>query len=951
MPELASSRILNQGRFSMRFLFAILLSSASLILGATSGRADEKKLLDYRSVTLPNGLTIVSLEDFSCPIVAVHLWYHVGSKDERPERQGFAHMFEHMMFRGTDHLGRTDHFDLIRRTGGACNASTAFDQTIYVQSLPSNQLELALWLESERLGFLRIDQTAFDTERKVVEEERRLGLNRPYGTLMEKVLVELFKQHPYSWSPIGKINHLRASAAQELRDFWARYYVPNNATLVVVGAVKHEQVQQLATRYFGWMPREADPPRVTIREPLPEKARTVTIKEDNAPAPLVGMVWRTVPARNPDYLALELLGSILGGGDSSRLYRSLVAESQMAVAAMAGTVPLEQEGFFGCGAVLSPLGGDTKKVSKALVDQLDRVRTGGITDQELSKAKNQKLSELIHRNLTVESKASALGEASVIMGDLEYVNRLPGLVAKITADDLKRVASKYLQPDKALTIVVERNLLGSILGRKTGQGSTEENAPLTAKPETGAAPPAKPGLRRPADFPAKPPIADVLDAQLKLPHTRHQLANGLRVLVIPNHEVPYVDIQLGLEAGAWTETKPCTASMALGMLTKGTARYKEKELAEELDAYAISLGGSADMDGAAISAGCLKQYLDRAVGLLASVVREPTFPPEEFEKLRKQTRAGLAMSAVEPAAMASRELRRRLFGSHPYARTAVGEPKELDALTVADCAQWWKTKPRPEEAVLIFAGDVSSDAALVLAEKAFGSWKNSTPAKATALPEMPPPGERKIYLVDKPGAVQSQIRIGQRGILRSDPAYAAATIASAYFGGAFNSRLNETIRAQKGLTYGANGGFSFARFAGTFITSTFTKTESTADTIRAALGEIDRLLKEAPSTKELQDTKSFFVGSFAAGRETPQQIASELWMLELNKLPIDFFEQSLARVAKTDGVSCQKLVQSSLDPTHMVIVVVGNASKIKADLEKIAPVVEVKLGQEAISKS
>jgi zinc protease len=926
----------------MRALSIVFACLANLLLAVQPLHADEKKLLDYRSTTLPNGLTIISLEDFSCPIVAVHLWFHVGSKDERPERQGFAHMFEHMMFRGTDHLGPTDHFDMIRRIGGECNASTSFDQTVYVETLPSNQLELALWLESERLGFLRIDQKSFDTERKVVEEERRLGLNRAYGTLFEKGLVELFKQHPYSWSPIGKIDHLRASAAQELRDFWARYYVPNNATLVVVGAVKHEEVQKLATRYFGWMPREADPPRVSIREPIPSKARTVTIKEDNAPAPLVGTVWRTVPAKNPDYLALDLLSSILGSGDSSRLYRSLVAESSIAVAAMAGVFPLEQEGFFGCAAVLPPIGGDTQKVAAALQGQLDKIRTGSISDLELTKAKNQKLSELIRRNLTIATKADVLGEAAVIMGDIEYVNRLPALVEKITVEDLKRVAATYLQPEKALTVVVERNLLGSILGRRPGQGSAEENAPITAKPETGAAPPAKPGLRRPADFPAKPPIAHVLDAKLAVPHSRHRLANGLRVIVVPNHEVPYVNIQLGLEAGAWTEIKPGTASMTLSMLTKGTAKYSEKDLATDLDAYAISLGGSADMDGAGVSAGCLKQYLDRTVGMLASVVREPTFPPEEFEKLRKQTRAGLAIAAVEPSNMASREMRHRLFAGHPYARAATGDPKDIDALTVADCAAWWKSEARPEQAVLIFAGDVNAEAVLVLAEKSFGGWRNSTPAKVSALPKLQPLGERTIYLVNKPGAVQSQIRVGQRGILRSDPGYAAASIASSYFGGAFNSRLNDSIRVQKGLTYGARGGFASARFGGSFIASTFTKTETTADTVRATLAEIDRLIKEPPSAKELEDTKSFFVGSFAADRETPQQVASELWMLELNKLPIDFLEQSLVNVAKTDAASCTKMVKDSLDPAHMVIVVVGDASRIKADLEKIAPVVEVK---------
>src|SRR5713101_8275717 len=293
------------------FCFSLLLIACGL-MPWQSTRADTAKMYDYRDITLDNGLRVLTLEDHSCPIVAVHLWYHVGSKDERPERQGFAHMFEHMMFQGTDRLNNTDHFNYIRRTGGDCNAYTSFDQTVYIQTLPANQLERALWLEAERMGFLRIDQTSFDTERKVVEEERRMGLNRPYGTLPEKALAEIFKVHPYGWTPIGKISHLRASPAQELRDFWMRYYVPNNATLVMVGDIHHDEAQKLAKKYFGWMPREADPPRVTVQEPMPKEAREITLSEDNAPAPIVAVGWRTVPARHDDAIHLELLGLILG---------------------------------------------------------------------------------------------------------------------------------------------------------------------------------------------------------------------------------------------------------------------------------------------------------------------------------------------------------------------------------------------------------------------------------------------------------------------------------------------------------------------------------------------------------------------------------------------------------------------------------------------------------------
>jgi zinc protease len=919
---------------------------AFLALGSGLVRAESKLRFDYRDITLDNGLRVVTLEDHSCPVVAVHVWYHVGSKDERAERQGFAHMFEHMMFRGTDRLGPKDHFDNIRRTGGSSNAYTSFDQTVYVQTLPANQLELALWLEAERMGFLKIDQNSFDTERKVVEEERRLGLNRPYGTLAEKLVAELFKSHPYAWTPIGKIAHLRASAAQELRDFWMRYYVPNNATLVIVGDIKHAEAQRLAKRYFGWMPHEADPPRVTVHEPMPTKARAVSLREDNAPAPVVGIVWRTVPSRDDDTVPLDLLTTILGGGDSSRLYRYLVADKQLAVIAMAGTFSLEQEGFAGAAAVLTPVGGSTQKVLEAINAQIDKLRKEPVTARELLKAKNQMLAGLVAGNQTVMSKATLLGTAAVIEGDLGRVNRRLEQVRRVTADDLLRVARKYLAPEHSLTITVERNLLGTIFGGKSSELKNEENAPITAKPEKTAPPPGKPGLRRPADFPAKPPVARSLDSRFTMPHTRHVLPNGLKIIVVPNHEVPHVTIDLNLLAGAWTESKPGTASMSLGMLTKGTAGHTERELAEELETYAINLGGSGGMDTASVIGGCMTEHLERAMNLMAETVLTPTFPPKEFDKLRKQVRTGLAMSAAEPSYKASRELRRQLYGKHPYARTATGEIEDVDALQVKDLAGWWKKFARPDQATLIFAGDIDDAQAMRLAETAFGNWKAEGAKPEVKLPELPKPGPTRIYLVDHAG-VQSQIRVGQLGIKRDHPDYPAAEVVSDYFGGAFSSRLMEVIRVQKGLTYGAGGGYRPSRFAGTFSINTFSKTESTAAAVRAVLDKVERLRKEPPTDKELRDTKSYYLGSFAGDHETPQQVAGELALLDANGLADDYFERLLEYVSRTDAAACMKLVRETLDPAKLVIVVVGNAGRIQKDLEKIAPVTLVRPGMPA----
>jgi zinc protease len=919
----------------------LLFGLVVLVLAVAEAPGDDKPLLNFRSATLENGLHVLTVEDHCSPIVAVHLWYHVGSKDENPERQGFAHMFEHMMFRGTDRLGAKDHFDLIRRCGGDCNAYTNFDQTVYVQTLPANQLELALWLEAERMGFLKIDQEAFDTERKVVEEERRLGLNRPYGTVPEKLVAEIFKHHPYGWTPIGKISHLRASAAQELRDFWMRYYVPNNATLVIAGDVKHEQAQKLAQRYFGWMPREADPPRVRAREPAITKPRHVNISEDNAPAPVVGVGWRTVPSREDDHVVLQLLSTILGDGNSSRLYRQLVTDKQLAVMAMAGSFSLEQEGFFGAGAVLSPFGGDTKKALEALQNEIDRLRAEPVSAQELTKAKNQLLTNLVTQSLTVASKATALGSAAVLEGDPARVNRRRDLIQRATPADLQRVAKQYLAPEACLTVTVERNLLGSVFGSRSPAIKEEENAPITARPETTAPPPGKPGLRRPADFPAKPPTAALGDAKGDIPHVRHVLPNGLKVLVVSHRDKPYVSVQLGLLTGAWTENKPGVASMTMGMLNRGTINYTGNELAEELETHAIRFSASADMDAATVSVSSLPEHVDRAMKLLGEMVLNPTFPEAEFDKLHKRVRTEVAMSAADPATKAGRELRRRLYGHHPYARVATGEMADVDALRVDDLKAWWKKFPRPDQAVLIFAGDIDADRAIKLAEATLGGWQAPGPKPDIALAEMPPPTATHIYLVDHPG-VQSQIRVGQRSIKQDHPEYPTARVVGDYFGGSFNSRLNETIRVQKGLTYGARGGFYPARFGGEFSINTFSKTESTAEAVKAVFDELARLRREPPSTTELNDAKSHFIGSFPSQRETPLQAAGQLWAIESLGLPGDHYDRLLEKVARADAGACTKLVQEMIDPAQMVVVVVGHAARIKEDLEKVAPVTVVK---------
>ena len=934
-------------------LFVILL--LAILTSLSFGQVNEIKpqvpaasdrLFDYQQITLDNGLQVVTLEDFSCPIVAVQVWYNVGSKDEKPDRQGYAHMFEHMMFKGTDLVSEKDQFNLVRKVGGNCNAYTSFDRTVYYETLPANQVELAMWLEAERMSFLKIDQEAFDTERKVVEEELRMRENQPYGNVFKKMAREFFTVHPYHWTPIGNIAHLRATSVPDLREFWTEHYVPNNAVLIVVGAVKHKKAQSLAKQYFGWIPAGPKPKRVTIKEPPLKEVKKVVIDDENAPAGQVILGWRTVSAGTRDETVLDCLSQILGGGNSSRIYRALVADTQLAVEADTWTYNLQQDGIFVAEATLAQTADNYDELLDALKTQVETIQKGGVTDAELEKAKNQLLKQLVTTNLQIESKATLLGNAAVTIGDVSKANTMLDEIRSVTKEDIQRAAKQYLPTDRVIQFTVMQNQ-----GMQNARKDNEE-APITAEPEVDSPAPGRPGVKRPSDYPKQPPVADQDSIDFKFDYKEEQLENGLTVLVVPNHEVPFVSVTLGLTNGAWTETKPGTAFMTLSMLTKGTTQHSEAQLASELEQYAISLSGNATLDTATVNMNCLKEQLDRGMGLLSEVVLEPTFDTAEFEKLLSQQLTELKIKEQEPRYLAGKYFNKELFGQHPYARMVEGSANELAKLTGADLKQWWTTFARPDQATLIFAGDIKKARAVELATHYLGQWKTDS-VKPTVIPaDMPKPNTTKIYLVNRPGSVQAQIKVGQIGLTRrQQPDYFTGLIAGNYFGGSFHSRLNENLRVKRGLTYGAWGYFRPMAKAGTFEIATFTKNESVAETISVILEQIHEFQTVEPTDAEFYDTRSYIVGSFAQNRETPQDVAGDLWMLESQHLSRDYFDRLFGALNKMTKQDCVNLAQKIIHPEKLTIVVIGDAEKLKESLEAIAPVQVLQLDGKDESKN
>ena len=406
---------------------------------------------------------------------------------------------------------------------------------------------------------------------------------------------------------------------------------------------------------------------------------------------------------------------------------------------------------------------------------------------------------------------------------------------------------------------------------------------------------------------------------------------------------------LGLKFGAWTDEPeaPGAASLAAQMITQGTENYTSDALARELEGNAISLGGGVGMDTGTVNASCMKQQTDRAMRLLAEVVRRPTFPQKDFKRLKDQTLSSLSVSTQTPSYLADRELRMRVYGEHPYARSSTGEPGDVRKITTEDLKQWWTTYVRPDTCVLYVAGDVTPQQGFELAQRYLGDWRAQGDRPNPPAPEKPDRGPTSITLVDKPGLVQSEIRVGQIGVTRDHPDYQAARVLTQIFGGSFGSRLNESLRVKKGLTYGANGGFSADRFAGMFKIGTFSKTESTADAVRATLEEVQNLQSQPATAQELSLSKGFLVGSFAGDRETPQATINDLWLIESTGLPGDYLQKALAGVSATEVADVSRVAMSLIDPGKLTIVVVGDAKRVQEGLGQLAPmtVVEAPKGE------
>jgi zinc protease len=911
---------------------AILLASPACTrtpeTAQTSQGADTPRL-DFEKYTLPNGLEVILSEDHRLPLVAVNLWYHVGPANEEPGRTGFAHLFEHMMFQGSKHVPGDSHFRLVEGAGGNLNGTTDFDRTNYFETLPSNQLELALWLEADRMGYLldQVDQANLSNQQDVVRNERRQGTeNQPYGIVEEALFHQLFpKDHPYYASVIGSHADIQAAKLDDVKNFFKLYYAPNNASLAIVGDIDKAQAKKLVEKYFGTLKQGQPVPKPTVQTP-PITAERRAVVQDRVELPRVYMAWLTSPIFKPGDADADIASNALGGGRASRLYKKLVYEKQIAQDVSASQYSLMLGSVFQITATARP-GHTAEELEKAIDEELARFRESGPDQAEVDRARNTFETRIIQglENLGgFGGVADLLNRYNHYLGDPNYLAQDLQRYRDSTPSTVRSFVQQQLAPTARVVVhgVPGKQDLGApvptpkVAQAAPGTGAESLNADEPWRKETPKAAEAKPlQLPEPSSF---------------------QLPNGLTVLVNERPGLPIVSASLVVKTGSGVNPadKPGLANFTAAMLDEGTASRTALQIADEVAQLGASFGTSSTMDATQVTAGSLRRNFDALLTLMSDVVRNPNFPAEEVERQRKSRLANLIQQRENPSQVANNTMAAVLYGaSHPYGFPEIGTEPSNSAMTRDDMLAFWKQNFVPNNAALIVSGQVTTGDLRPIVEKAFGEWQRGTPAQATL--GAPATSAAKVVIVDKPGAPQTQVRVAAIGVPRATPDYEAIRVMNEALGGLFSSRINMNLREQHGYTYGASSQFVFRRAPGPFLITSGVRTDVTGPAVSEIFKEVRRMRDTAMTPEELALAKDSLVRGLPAQFETSSSVTASTANIYVYDLGLDYYTKLPARLSAVDAAQVKSAAEKYVVPEKLIVIAVGDRARISAELQKL----------------
>jgi zinc protease len=910
----------------MKEIFASLLVAVSLLSMPAIAQKNGDKLppINVKEYQLKNGLRVLLHEDRSTPVVSVGVWYHVGSKNEVEGRTGFAHLFEHMMFQGSKNYN-ADYFTPLQEAGASINGTTNVDRTWYFETVPSNFLELALFMEADRLGGLleAMTQEKLDNQRDVVKNERRQRVdNQPYGTAFEKIAETMYpKGHPYNWTTIGSLEDLQAASMDDVKSFFRQYYVPNNTILVLSGDFQEKQARTWIDKYFGPMAAGEKITRPNPAQPKLDKEIRTSV-EDSVPLARRYFVWHGVRAYAPDEPALDFLSFILSSGRTSRLQSNLIYDKEMAqqVGAFSGTN--EIAGLFQIQATARP-GKSLDDIEKEIDAELARIKTTPPTAEEMSRALNSIESQSVFGLQTVLGKASQLTTFAGYLGKPNWFQADIDRYRTVTPADVQRVANTYLTSNRLVMTYTPRTGEAARAQRAADRTTT---APANDKKKDDAMIAEQAAkLPKPGPNPkfALPPIE------------KTKLSNGMDVWMVEQHELPIVSMNMVFRTGSSNEpeNKIGVSSMTSQLLDDGTATRSAADIVNQLQSIGANMNSSSGWDSTNVTIQSLTRNLDKAIDIYADVIQNPAFPATEVESLRGRLLVGLRQQRSNPNAISDVVYNKVLYGTHPYGRN--NTEATLKAITRDDLVGYYGSTYRPNNATLIVVGSFDKAALKGQLEKAFGGWKGSD-VSARDLGMAQPLEKAGIYLVDRPNSAQSVVSIGQVGVDRMNPDYYAITVMNTILGGGFTSRINMNLREDKGYTYGARSGFVFRRGAGPFSAGGDIQTAVTKEAIAEFMKELNDIRGGRPVTqKELDYNKQSLIRRYPAGFETVGAISNQLANLVTYGLPDSYFNDYISKINAVTVADVDRVAKKYLDPSKMAIVVVGDRKVIEPGLKEL----------------
>ena len=872
----------------------------------------------FDKFTLPNGLDVILSRDDSLPVTSVNLWYHVGSKNEDEGKTGFAHLFEHVMFEGSKNHD-TSFFEPLLKVGANLNGSTTPDRTNYWVDVPSNYLELILWLESDRMGYLleTLTDRKLDVQRDVVKNERRQNYeNRPYGMAHMILQPAVFPApHPYNWTTIGSPEDLDNASLDDVKSFFRRFYTPNNASLAIVGDFDPDETRSLVEKYFGDIAPGPHVERARRMDSSLSGAVDIT-SYDRVQLPRLYMTWPTVPAFSDDQPALDILAAVLGDGRSSRMYRSLVYEQRSARDVNVFHHDQEIAGEFIMQATANP-DHSLDELESELLRQLDDIRSGNLAEREIERAVNRIQASHVfqlERSGGFGGRADQLNYYNTYTGDPAFINKDLDRYMAITVEDVRRAAATLGEARVKLSIHPE---------------AERSVAPSSVKRDRMPAATAQPSFTAPVP-------------------NRAKLDNGLNVLHVERRGIPTVAFGLVIRSGSADDTpdRAGVAHLTTTMLPEGTATRDSGQISDEMEFLGSQIRAVANREHILITSDGLTSTWRDTLSVLGDVTQNPAFPDHELERIRANTLTDLRRVSDNPATISARATRGVIFGpGTPYGHPQSGDERSVSAITHSDLQAYFDAHFDPRAATFIIVGDLSLDEALDAANKTFGNWRASSGsaerARAAVAPREPSP--TTIYIADKPAAAQSVVRTGHLTIPRNHPDYLPFNLFNYIFGGQFSARLNMNLRQDKGYSYGYMSTVDWNLAPSMLVAGGGVQTAVTKETVIETLKEFEEIVGDRPVTEtEFTDAVQGLLRSLPAQFETQSRIVAQLTRMVAYDLPDDYLARlpdSLSQVNLED-VRC--VGSELLDVGHLNIVIAGDASAVEPGLRELGlPIVRI----------